>query len=240
VLALAYVQETRCLYVGGDFTAAAYDERRGSFVSQNASSNLRRVCRISRDRTRNGTNIGWSAGEDVDLSTLSEWQDLGPEGQASQDATTGLVEQQVMTDPVRVIFVPGMEAEASMTSKVIEAEAVAEAAAAASASDSSSKAPSEPDGTNLPSKQAGAGEAGGGLAQEQEDLLLQDKSRAPVDSNAHEAGRPQQEQAVASGSSGGQEVIITKNKEASGNQGKMQDAGSAGAQQRTDADKGYV
>jgi len=92
VLALAYVWETRCLLVGGDYNDLAYDPAQGYTMAPKSSkpgSNLRRLCRVpARGASNNGTSF--------DVATQLEWEDVDGPGE------TGMGEP--IKDPVKLLL----------------------------------------------------------------------------------------------------------------------------------------
>jgi hypothetical protein len=113
VLALAYVWETRCLLVGGDFNALTYDPAHGYKMapkSANSGSNLRRLCRVPAQGSATGSRN--STGE-IDMSSRLVWEDvMGPEEMTDSDAAQGARgARAAISDPVKVLLPSSLASE---------------------------------------------------------------------------------------------------------------------------------
>jgi hypothetical protein len=99
VYALAYVQATQCLYVGGDFSGLVYRADDGYSTSVPVSTNLRRVCRQRARPAGANFSANQPLGDGTDASTLMVWDDVRPD----HKDRSGLA----MRDPVRVLLADG-------------------------------------------------------------------------------------------------------------------------------------
>jgi hypothetical protein len=101
---MAYVPETRCLYVGGDFSSKTHSSAQGSSISDPHGSNLRSLCRVRADDSIQGDTLQGASNQgesnDIDLSGRMVWDSLGLEEIGSQ---TELASSSTMLHPVRVI-----------------------------------------------------------------------------------------------------------------------------------------
>jgi hypothetical protein len=100
IYTMAYVPETRCLYVGGDFSSTNYSSVHGYSISDPPGSNLRSLCRVhSHDGGKDDTPEG--ANQEIDLSDRMLWDPLGLEVTERKAEQTSVRE---MPYPVRVIL----------------------------------------------------------------------------------------------------------------------------------------
>jgi len=80
VFAIAYVSETRCLYVGGDIKSGTYTSTHGYSASEEPSSNLRRLC--LEQSNPDSSNSSSSSSRDTNdpassRHTVWQWHELG-------------------------------------------------------------------------------------------------------------------------------------------------------------------
>ena len=100
IYTMAYVPETRCLYVGGDFSSTNYSSAHGYSISDPPGSNLRSLCRMhSHDGGKDDTRE--RASQEIDLSDRMVWGPLGLEATENEAEQTSVPE---MPYPVRVIM----------------------------------------------------------------------------------------------------------------------------------------